>query len=79
MSYRTLRVKYGAIKRGQIWEKIDTQRVMQIRRKNKWGWTVRFIDRARGTVSHTIPEQTIYKFYRPVPKEEARARNDLIF
>lgn len=59
-NWNIARQKYGRIRRGQLWKKIDNGMIMRICRKNDGGWSVVYINKGKG---HHMLERTIYHFF----------------
>lgn len=62
-NWRIGREKYGQIRSGQFWKKIDTGRVMRICGKNVNDcWTVHYVAGGRNS-DHVLKMRDIYKYY----------------
>ncbi len=63
MNHRIGRQKYGPLRNGQYWKKIDTGRVMVIvARTSDDCWSVTFLQGGTNKAHH-LKERDIYKYY----------------
>lgn len=67
MSWKQAQRLYGPIKRGQVWQKIDTKRAMRIDHPKGSGWAVTFLE-GSSKCNHSIDMRTIYRYYELVKK-----------
>ena len=57
--------RFGAIQKNQRWMKRDTKRVMTIAGKKPNGSYAVIFDGDRGTKTHTLKQEAIYRYYVP--------------
>lgn len=66
MGYVENKRRYGAIRKGQVWEKLDSGRTMVIEgRKPRGYWHVMFFPLS-GRPNHSIKERDIYSYYKKI-------------